>query len=182
MEKKDIKKLVILFVVVLLIGMGLDFSRTKDIQEGIIHRQDIGEESTEENMVVTIEGIEGSLEYVIDVEAMRPTREQAEKYFEDAIVEMEQEFELLNFEEAVSLPFREHYVDGIVSAEWNVDPWEAVNVVDRAPVIREPCKAPAAPASDCIWETCTGCPNMFLRPSRDHSSVYSAIVEEGVMG
>ena len=117
-----------MFVVVLLIGMGLDFSRNKDIQEGIIHRQDIGEESTEENMVVTIEGIEGSIEYVIDVEAMRPTREQAEKYFEDAIAEMEQEFELLNLEEAVSLPFREHYVDGIVSAEWNVDPWEAVNV------------------------------------------------------
>ncbi|OPZ60771.1 MAG: hypothetical protein BWY87_00265 [Deltaproteobacteria bacterium ADurb.Bin510] len=42
--------------------------------------------------------------------------------------------------------------------------------------------APAAPPSDCISATMTLLPKMFLRPKADHSSTYSAMVEEGVMG
>ena len=35
---------------------------------------------------------------------------------------------------------------GIISSR----PWDAVKVVVSAPAAREPCTAPAAPASDCI--------------------------------
>jgi hypothetical protein len=38
------------------------------------------------------------------------------------------------------------YMLGIISS----NPWEAVKVVHRAPVVREPCRNPATPASDCI--------------------------------
>ncbi len=38
------------------------------------------------------------------------------------------------------------YMFGII----NKRPWDAVNVVVKAPVAKEPCTAPAAPASDCI--------------------------------
>jgi hypothetical protein len=61
-------------------------------------------------------------------------------------------------------------------------PWDAVNVVVSAPAMREPCTAPAAPASDCISVTLTICPKIFSRPSVAHSSVYSAIVDDGVYG
>ena len=67
---------------------------------------------------------------------------------------------------------------GIISSR----PWEAVKVVVSAPAAREPCTAPAAPASDCISATRTVWPNRFLRPWAAHSSTTSAIGEEGVMG
>ena len=70
------------------------------------------------------------------------------------------------------------YMLGIISKR----PWEAVKVVVRAPAVREPCTAPAAPPSDCMTDTFTGWPNMFFRPSADHLSASSAITDEGVMG
>ena len=48
---------------------------------------------------------------------------------------------------AVNVPCSPYvYMLGIISKR----PWEAVKVVVRAPALREPCTAPAAPASDCI--------------------------------
>ena len=61
-------------------------------------------------------------------------------------------------------------------------PCEAVKVEVRAPACNDPCMAPAAPASDCISCTRTGCPKMFFLPAAAHSSTYSAMVEEGVIG
>ena len=70
------------------------------------------------------------------------------------------------------------YMLGIMSNK----PWEAVKVVVRAPDCREPCTAPAAPASDCISATLTVWPKMFFRPWALHSSTCSAMVEDGVIG
>ena len=70
------------------------------------------------------------------------------------------------------------YMAGIIS----IRPWEEVKVVVRAPACREPWQVPAAPASDCIWMTSTVEPNRFFRPLADHSSTFSAMGEEGVMG
>ena len=70
------------------------------------------------------------------------------------------------------------YILGIISS----NPCDAVKVEVRAPPCREPCTAPAAPASDCISITFTVSPNIFRRPWAAHSSTSSAIVEEGVMG
>ena len=70
------------------------------------------------------------------------------------------------------------YMFGIISNK----PCEAVYVVVSAPACNDPCTAPAAPASDCISCTSTVSPKMFLRPAAAHSSTYSAIVDDGVMG
>ena len=67
---------------------------------------------------------------------------------------------------------------GIISSR----PWEAVNVVVRAPLWRAPCSAPAAPPSLCISTTVGTLPQTFRRPSLAHSSASSAIGEDGVMG
>ena len=67
---------------------------------------------------------------------------------------------------------------GIISSR----PWQAVKVVVRAPVVRAPCTAPAAPASDCISVTRGTVPQMFFRPSAVHSSAHSPMADEGVMG
>ena len=55
-------------------------------------------------------------------------------------------------------------------------------VVVSAPAWRDPWTAPAAPASDCISTSRTVSPKMFLWPLAAHSSVYSAMLDEGVMG
>ena len=70
------------------------------------------------------------------------------------------------------------YMFGIISRR----PWDAVKVVQSAPACRAPCTAPAAPPSDCISTTFGTIPQRFLRPSADHSSASSPIVEEGVIG
>ena len=64
----------------------------------------------------------------------------------------------------------------------NSRPWEAVNVVVRAPVCSAPCTAPAAPPSLCISTTCGTVPQMLGLPSDAHWSANSPIVEEGVIG
>ena len=64
----------------------------------------------------------------------------------------------------------------------SIRPWEAVNVVVRAPADRLPCTAPEAPPSDWSSTTLTGWPKMFLRPWAAQSSAISPMVEEGVMG
>jgi len=70
------------------------------------------------------------------------------------------------------------YMFGIMSRR----PCEEVNVVARPPAAAEPCRAPAAPASD--WSCCTFSrpPNAVLTPLTDHTSQISAIGDEGVMG
>ncbi len=61
-------------------------------------------------------------------------------------------------------------------------PWDAVKVLVSAPACKEPCTAPAAPASLCISITVTGSPQRFFFPWAAHSSISSAIGEEGVIG
>ena len=64
----------------------------------------------------------------------------------------------------------------------SIRPWLDVKVVASAPVCSAPCTAPMAPASDCISTSVTVWPNMFSLPFADHTSVCSAMGEEGVMG
>ena len=67
---------------------------------------------------------------------------------------------------------------GIIS----ISPCDDVNEVAKLPASSAPCTAPAAPASDCISTNFTGWPNRFSLPLADHSSVFSAIGEDGVIG
>ena len=70
------------------------------------------------------------------------------------------------------------YMLGIMSSK----PCDAVKVFVNAPACNEPCNAPTAPPSDCISCTITVSPKRFLRPCAAHSSTYSAIVDDGVIG
>ena len=67
---------------------------------------------------------------------------------------------------------------GIISSR----PCDAVNVVVNAPFWRDPCTAPAAPASDCISTTVGTVPKRLGLPAAAQSSQYSAIGEAGVIG
>ena len=70
------------------------------------------------------------------------------------------------------------YILGIISN----NPCDAVYVVPNAPLWSIPWSAPAAPASDCISITFTFSPNIFFFPCATHSSICSAIGDDGVIG
>ena len=70
------------------------------------------------------------------------------------------------------------YMLGIISSR----PWEEVKVVAMAPASAAPWRAPAAPPSDCISTRFTVWPNIFFLPAAAHSSTFSLMGEEGVMG
>ena len=61
-------------------------------------------------------------------------------------------------------------------------PCDAVNVVASAPFCSAPCRAPAAPASDCISTTSGTTPHRFGRPAAAQSSPCSPIGDAGVIG
>lgn len=123
MEKKDIKKLGVSFAVILLMAIGFDLSKGNLSEDGTIVRGEIGEDEKAVNLILDIDGRTEGYEYLLYVEAMRPTKEQAAEYFSGAILEIEKDF--ANIQEVV--PMEGEYQDGIVEAEWNLDPWNAVN-------------------------------------------------------
>jgi len=61
-------------------------------------------------------------------------------------------------------------------------PCEAVKVVARAAFWRAPCIAPAAPPSDCIWNTSGTVPQRLGRPAAAQSAQCSPMGEDGVIG
>ena len=67
---------------------------------------------------------------------------------------------------------------GIISSS----PCEAVKVDVYDPAVTEPWTAPAAPPSDCISTIFTFSPNIFFLSWETHSSILSAIGEDGVIG
>ena len=70
------------------------------------------------------------------------------------------------------------YMLGLISRR----PCDAVNVVVRAPVVRAPWTAPAAPPSDSISMILGTLPQRLVLPLAASSSHVSAIGEEGVIG
>lgn len=131
MEKKDVKKLGLAFGAILLIAIGIDVSQSGFTDNGAILRNDIGEKDKEINLMLDIEGVGEDYEYLLNVEPIRPTREQAMDYFAAAIREIEKDFEIM--EETV--PIKEEYLEGVVEAEWDMEPW---NVMDaNGEVIQE---------------------------------------------
>jgi hypothetical protein len=64
----------------------------------------------------------------------------------------------------------------------NSRPCDAVKVVPKAPFCTAPCRAPAAPASDCISTTSGTAPHRFVRPAALQASANSPIGDAGVIG
>ena len=69
-----------------------------------------------------------------------------------------------------------------ISGSISSNPCDAVKVVASAPAESIPCSAPAAPPSLCISVSRIFCPNTLRLPMCAHSSQFSAIGVDGVIG
>ena len=123
MDKKDVRKLVLAFGVILLVAIAIDMSKSGFTDNGAILRNEIGEKDKEIHLMLDIEGMGENYEYLLNVEPIRPTREQAMEYFAAALQEIEQDFKTIE----KTVPIKEEYLEGIVEAEWNMQPWNVMN-------------------------------------------------------
>ncbi len=126
-EKKDIGKLAVVFVLILLVGLIADIRQNFATDKHIITRNELGQDATEKELEFIIEGIESEYDYVLEVEAVRPTREQASDYFRLAEEEIDSQMEVFAAgTDRTRLPLEETYANGMVEAEWTVSPWDVV--------------------------------------------------------
>lgn len=122
MEKKDIKKLGLVFAAILLLSIYMDRSKGNLTATGSILRNEAGGNEKEVHLSLDMEGIGKDYEYLLKVEPVRVTGEQAEQYFAGAIGEIEEDFQAI----ADEIPMKEEYQEGFVTAEWSMDAWKYV--------------------------------------------------------
>jgi len=118
MDKKERKRLVLVFFSVLLLAVLKDLSGGVLQKDNTILRKGYGEEEKEVFLKVEIEGEDNALPYVLEIEPMRFTREQAEAYF--AIAKEEISDTIYVGEEKIDI--KETYADELITAEWRFSP------------------------------------------------------------
>ncbi len=123
MEKKDVRKIVVAFLVILLIGVAIDFSKTGIESDGVILRNEVGEDERDMHLIFNIEGQKDSYEYPLQVEPIRVVEEQAKRYFAGAIEEINKDFAQ---RDVCAVPAKASYQSGIVEAKWTFEPWNLV--------------------------------------------------------
>lgn len=125
MKKEDKKKLLAVFMAVLIVGVAVDISEWISAEMELLVRNEIGGKEKQEHLTVSVDG--ESYSYDIDVEPIHPTQQQAEDYFKEAMEELEQEY--MEIGDTVSV--RKTYADGTVSAEWSFSPWNVIDAEGR---------------------------------------------------
>ena len=116
-------KIAAVFLVLLLIALMADFTKSKEVENGAIHRAEIGEEEKEIPLLLEIEGVLEDYEYIMTVSPVQPTKEEAEAYFEQTISLIDMEFQ--NIEQSV--PIKDAYLDDAVKADWSFTPFGVID-------------------------------------------------------
>ena len=118
MRKKisDKQKVLLAFLLLMILSIISDVTQESAIADGMIDRAEIG--GKKEEVVLQLE-LDGKIkDYVMEITPTLPTKEEAEKYFEETIVEIDRDF--LEFEEVI--PKKDAYLSGVVKADWNISP------------------------------------------------------------
>ena len=118
MNKRERKILVFLLIVALFAAFYVDMTNGEIQKNGSIERNVLGGESKELNLYLDADGIFNKKKYTIEVLPERPTKEDAELYFKDAIEQIETEFKIMDS----GVCIQDNYVDGVITAEWRFEP------------------------------------------------------------
>lgn len=122
MTKKDKKRIVIILIVILLIAVGVDMTNTPLIEDGVLMRKEIGKEAEALCLLLQIDGSKELHEYYLELEAMKPTKEEADTYFAAAKAEIDADFAILTEQ----VPLKREYQEGVVEAVWEFTPWNII--------------------------------------------------------
>ena len=112
----DKHKVLLVFLLILALSILSDITEGSAIADGAIERAEIGGKKEEIVLQLEIDGSE--MDYVMEVTPVQPTKEDAERYFDAAIAEIETDMQ--DIQDA--LPQKDSYQGGVVKAEWNLSP------------------------------------------------------------
>lgn len=136
MEKKDKQKIGLVFLVIWLLAMWSDVTAEAVGEDGTLMRNPFGESAKEIALILKMEGTDKSYEYLLEVEPVHVTSEEADEYFADAMLEIDEDFA----KALEDIPQKDNYKNGLVEAEWSFDPWGVVNAdgsINREEVPKE---------------------------------------------
>lgn len=122
----------ILFIVLIVLGLYLDFSEEGQLKEGNrIKRLEPGEEDEEIHLNLSAENVLDNYDYTLTLGERIPDEEERRQLLKQAEKEIDQDFcregeELSHVTESVNI--RESYVNGLVQASWTFDEDQVVDV------------------------------------------------------
>lgn len=117
MEKRERRKIILCFLLILVVAFFIDLKRQSQEKEGMIERADIGGDTKKVALILNAEGILNEYDYEIEIEPARISELDAKKYFEQTIEIIQNDFS--SVEEM--LPMEETYLNDIVDATWSFD-------------------------------------------------------------
>lgn len=118
MKQKEKKRLVLGFAALLVVALLLDIADRTGEDRTELPRGEFGQGGESVLLYLEIEGEEERYPYYLELEAARPTREQAETYFAEVITQIQDEFQ----EISDTVPYQDSYRDGTIEAEWSFYP------------------------------------------------------------
>lgn len=125
MKKKgnEKRKVLLAFVLLLLIALIVDLTSEKVIKKGQIKRGEIGQKKETLELELYVEGVLEEYPYMLEVEPVFPTQEEAEGYLQKAIQKIEKDFAKVD----ENLPVKNEYLDGKVKADWSFRPFGIID-------------------------------------------------------
>ncbi len=118
MEKKDLKKLALVFVVILLMAVYVDVSGGNLSKNGTLERDRIGGDEKQIQLLVNIDGVMDAYEYSLALEPEKVTKDVADTYLAQAVEEIQESFIVKND----ALEIKGSYASDFVEAEWSFSP------------------------------------------------------------
>lgn len=122
-KRNDKSKVILAFVLLLLLAVIADVTAETVISNGQIKRGQIGQKGDAVELEINVEGILEKYPYLLEVDPVFPTKEEAESYLEEAIKLIEKDF--AKVDEKIAL--KDEYLDGKVKAEWSFFPFGVID-------------------------------------------------------
>lgn len=117
------KKILIVFLFLLVIAAVSDIGKAGVIKNGYIERDAVGGKEQDVELQLDIEQIGEDYTYPLEVLPMLPTKEEAVDYFVQVCGIIESDFAEVGME----VPLEEEYLGGIVKADWSFQPYGLIN-------------------------------------------------------
>lgn len=119
----DKLKIGVAFTLMLVVALVSDVTREGKIQNGFIERDEVGEKEKELQLQLNMKDIFEDYAYFIEVQPVKPTKEQADAYFQEAMTQIDQDFEKV----VGQVPLQKEYLDSVVKAKWSFQPFGIID-------------------------------------------------------
>lgn len=118
MERKDILKLTIVYIIIFFFAFIFDIGGGVLEEGNVIKRDDVGGDTLDVNLLLTAEDVIKDYELSVEIMPAQITKEEANLFFSNAMESIDRDFETIDR----LVPIQSAYEDGLVEVEWNFAP------------------------------------------------------------